>query len=421
MSKIHWKERYAQGGVCDFKANYDFFFKWLLNKVASCFYLKNLPETIDEWYTKTNLLLDGNICITDKLHGKLYSFIGALGGMPDEYYVPTIFTVANPILGSEQIKIGEDGVVIYNTATDKFYGQTFCSGLFELINQTATLLADNIISINASQINSRVQAIVTADSDPQAVAAEVILKKLYAGRPYQVLRSDMVDKIQVNPMSTASVSSNITELVNLHNYIIGNFFQSIGIKTNNIRKNAHVLQEEIDAQDQYLQLSVLEILTSWQKGFDEVNKMYGTDIQVELNPVMLDEIVDMANSNTPTEDSGMNSLVGGEFGEGMNEVDSADASNNTSDESVNDSDRDHHSLNNPQRSEVSEESEDDDVEVVKTTPVQEETNEVIEDIKEATETVEKIVDIINDSAKEEGGEDEDESDKAEPDESKELE
>ena len=401
MPKIHWKERYAEGGVCDFKANYDFFFKWLLNKVASCFYLKNLPETIDEWYTKTNLLLDGNVCITDKLHGKLYSFIGALGGMPDEYYVPTIFTIANPILGSVQVKIGEDGVVIYNTATDKFYGQTFCSGLFELINQTATLLADNIISINASQINSRVQAIITADSDPQAVAAEVILKKLYAGRPYQVLRSDMVDKIQVNPMSTASVSSNITELVNLHNYIIGNFFQSIGIKTNNIRKNAHVLQEEIDAQDQYLQLSVLEILTSWQKGFDEVNEMYGTDIQVELNPVMLDEIVDMTNSQAPSVD-GEDGVGNGTLGEGMNEADSADVSNNTSVEHVIQEDSPSEDV-----------SEDDDVEAVKTDPVQEETNDVIEDIKEATETVEKMVDMINDSAQEEGGEDEDESDSAE--------
>lgn len=401
MPKIHWKERYAEGGVCDFKANYDFFFKWLLNKVASCFYLKNLPETIDEWYTKTNLLLDGNVCITDKLDGKLYSFIGGLGGQPDEYYVPTIFTIANPILGSAQIKIGEDGVVIYNTSTDKFYGQTFCSGLFELINQTATLLADNIISINASQINSRVQAIVTADSDPQAVAAEVILKKLYAGRPYQVLRSDMVDKIQVNPMSTASVSSNITELVNLHNYIIGNFFQSIGIKTNNIRKNAHVLQEEIDAQDQYLQLSVLEILTSWQKGFDEVNEMYGTDIQVELNPVMLDEIVDMTNSQAPSVD-GEDGVGNGTLGEGMNEADSADVSNNTSVEHVIQEDSPSQDV-----------SEDDDVEAVKTDPVQEETNDVIEDIKEATETVEKMVDMINDSAQEEGGEDEDESDSAE--------
>lgn len=401
MPKIHWKERYAEGGVCDFKANYDFFFKWLLNKVASCFYLKNLPETIDEWYTKTNLLLDGNVCITDKLDGNLYSFIGGLGGMPDEYYVPTIFTIANPILGSAQIKIGEDGVVIYNTATDKFYGQTFCSGLFELINQTATLLADNIISINASQINSRVQAIVTADSDPQAVAAEVILKKLYAGRPYQVLRSDMVDKIQVNPMSTASVSSNITELVNLHNYIIGNFFQSIGIKTNNIRKNAHVLQEEIDAQDQYLQLSVLEILTSWQKGFDQVNEMYGTDIQVELNPVMLDEIVDMTNSQAPSVD-GEDGVGNGTLGEGINEADSADVSNNTSVEHVIQED-----------SPSKDVSEDDDVDAVKTDPVQEETNDVIEDIKEATETVEKMVDMINDSAQEEGGEDEDESDSTE--------
>lgn len=287
MAKLHWKQRYGDGGVCDFKAAYDFYFKWLLSKTCACFYIKNLPATLDEYYIKSTLLCDGDIAITD-IDGKLYAVNGAPGGQPDEYYKPTIYTVANPVLGSKQIHIDQDGVVIYCTPADAYVP----GGLFGLIAQTATLLADNIISINCCQINSRVTAMVVADSEAQAVGAEITLKRLYAGKPFQVLRSDLIDKLNISPIASSNVSQNLTELIELHNYIIANYFQSIGVRSNNLRKKSHVLQDEIDVQNDYLQLSVTEIMSSWQAGFDKVNALYGTDITVELNPVLLDSIID---------------------------------------------------------------------------------------------------------------------------------
>lgn len=295
--RVHWKERYAKGGVCDFRQNYDFHFKWLLNKTAQCFYIKGLPDTINETYLKTNLLLDGNICITD-FNDKLYACIGSVGGPPNEYYVGTVYTIANPVLGSKMVNIDKDGVVIYNNAIDEFTGDCWVSGLYELINQTATLLADNIVSISCNQINCRVQAMVTADSEAQAIAGEIALKKMYAGNPYQVLRSDLIDKINVNPINTSANAQNISELVELNNYIISNYFQSIGIKANDVRKKSHVLQDEIDVQNDYLQVSIYEILTSWQKGFDKVNELYGTDIHVELNPAIIHTLIDALIGNS---------------------------------------------------------------------------------------------------------------------------
>ena len=234
------KDRFKYN-ICDVQQNYDFYFKWLLSKLCQCFVLKNLPETI------------------------------------------------NPILGSKQVKVGENGVVIYNTAIDQ--NQFFEGGLFQLVKQTATLLADNIVSINCAQINTRVEAIFTADSEGQAVAGEAVLKKLYSGQPFQVLRSDIVEKMQVNPIATAATSNKIRELVELHNYIRANFFQSIGIKSNDVMKKERLITDEIEQQNDYLAISILDIITSWQTGFDKVNEMYGTDIQVELNPVLVKEVI----------------------------------------------------------------------------------------------------------------------------------
>lgn len=342
MAKLHWKEKFSKGGVCDFRENYDFYFKWLLNKVSSCFVIKNLPETINPTYLKTNLILDGNICITD-FDGKLYACQGAVGGAPNEYYIPKNFIIANPVLGSKTVRYLDEkpnipnGVVITNTAIDSLY--SFDLGLFDLINQTATLLADNIISISCCQINLRVTAFFTGESEAQCLEGETVLKQMYAGRPYQVLRSDIVEKLNVNPMNNSANAQNLTELVELHNYIIGNFFQSIGIKSNNIRKKAHVLNEEIDSQNEFLKISIMEILTSWTEGFNKVNELYGTNIEVELNPALVETIIDNEPSDFSPETNEIiseNERVDDSEYENTNETDSSEnvINNKNSEESI---------------------------------------------------------------------------------------
>ena len=301
----NWQIRAGRGGVCDFRQNYDFYFKWLTNKVMSCFIISDEDQSertssIDWNYVKMNLILNGEICITD-FDGKLYGCIGARGGTPNEYYVPTQFIIANPVLGSKQVTIDVDGVVIYNTKIDKFMytGTTaiFATGLYDLIEQTATLLADNIISINCSQINARITTFFTADSEAQAAAGELTLKKMYAGKPYMILKTDLLEKINVNPVNTQAAGQNITELVELHNYIIANFFQSIGIKSNNVMKRERLIRDEIESQDDFLQVSILEILSSWQEGLDKVNERYGTSFSVKLNPVLLNELMQQLDSS----------------------------------------------------------------------------------------------------------------------------
>lgn len=376
---MNWQERAGRGGVCDFRENYEFFFKWLSNKVCSAFIIKDnsedksFTETVNWDYFKLNLILDGSICVTD-FNAKLYACIGNPGGEPDEYYVPTIFTIANPILGSKQVRDGKDGIIIYNTAIDSFAytGHSFVlsGGLYDLISQTATLLADNIISINCNQINSRVLAFVTADSESQAVAGEAILKRMYAGKPYQILRSDLIDKINVNPLNTSSVGTNLTQLVELHNYIVANFFQSIGIKSNNVMKRERLINSEIDSQNDYLKISLLEILTSWQRGFDKVNELYGTDISVALNPALLDELL---------EDSTSDEMVNGEV--------SVDDLNSTD---INEID----SVEDSEGNDTSEDNSTNNDDFNATTELEKE--DIIEEIKEESEQVSELIDFIND-------------------------
>lgn len=305
---VGWRDRYGDEGICDFKLNYDFYFKWLLNKVMQLIVITGLDDTkIDGNYLKSQLILDGNVCITDYTEGinhesGIYAVSGNLGGEPDEYYIPVLYTCSNPILGSKQVYRKDwngnkkNGVVIYNTDIDTVWCGGWTYGLYDLISQTATLLSDNIVSINCQQINSRVQAFFTADGEAQAVAGEAVLKKMYAGSPYQILRSDIVDKLTVNPISGTGVANNITQLVELQNFIVANFFQSIGVKSNNVMKRERLITAEIEEQNDFVAISLLEMISCWKKGFNEVNDFYGTNIQCELNPVLIREIADQFKS-----------------------------------------------------------------------------------------------------------------------------
>lgn len=306
---IGWRERYGQGGICDFQLNYNFYFRWLLNKVMQIFVIKGLDDTkINGNYLKSQLIMDGSICVTDYEAGinheaGIYAVSGNLGGEPDEYYIPVRYTCPNPILGSKTVYRKDwngnkqNGVVIFNTDIDNVWCSGWNQGLYDLISQTATLLADNIVSINCQQINSRVQVFFTADGEAPAVEGEAVLKKMYAGSPFQILRGDILDNLQVNPVSGTGVANNITQLVELQNFIVSNFFQSIGVKSNDIMKRERLITAEIDAQNDMVALSLLEMVTSWEKGFREVNELYGTDIHVELNPVLIHEIAEQFETN----------------------------------------------------------------------------------------------------------------------------
>lgn len=279
-------------GICDVEQNYRFYFNWLLSKLHEIFVWENLPEGVDETFMNTELFLNG-YCVFFAQNGTIYGLNSGLGGSPNEYYEPTEAIIANPVLGSKNLKIDEECVVMWNTKSDK-EAVTGIRGLYPLIHQTATLLADNIVSINCAQINTRVQALVIADSTAQKNSAEVVMRELYAGHPYKVLEDTMIDKIKVNPI-TANPASNISELVELHQYIIANFYNNIGIKTNYQMKKERLITDEINSLNDFLAVSLDAMLSSRLAAVEKINEMFGTNISVKLKDYLQIFIEDNEN------------------------------------------------------------------------------------------------------------------------------
>lgn len=276
-------------GVCDVEENYKFYFSYLLSKLHELFIWENVPSTIDIDSLNNQLFINGSTCIT-QFDSKLYACIGNVGGKQNEYYYPTNYNIANPILGNKIAVISgenQDSVMIYNTRTDKT--AVWClnsSGLFTLIKQTATLLADNIVSISSAQINTRVQSVYTAESEAQARSGEKVLKDLYSGKPYRIITEDELEKLTVHN-NNANNTSLISQLIELQQNIIANFYMNIGIKYNGINKKERLITDEINFQDDFLKVNLYTMLDSRVKACEEINNLFGTNISVRLNPILI--------------------------------------------------------------------------------------------------------------------------------------
>lgn len=228
----HYLDFKLYDGVCNVEQNFRTYFDLLLNKVSSLFIWSNLPETIDERFLEFNLILGGKICWTE-MNGKLYCLNGGVGGEPNCYYEPCYWIVANPVLGSKQVRIRNkdgskdietlDGILMANSDVD-YESLANVGGLSGLIYQTAGLLADNISSLNVAQINGRVSTLFTADSEAQARTAEETLKDIYAGRPYKVVEQDLIEKFGITAVAGAGTNNTLMSLIEAHQYILAQFF-----------------------------------------------------------------------------------------------------------------------------------------------------------------------------------------------------
>lgn len=285
-------------GVCNVEDNFQHYFDLLTNKCCNLFKWEGLPETVDEKFLMMELVLNGKVCWT-KIDDKLYVLDGNVGGEPNCYYQPTQFIVANPILGSKMVKIrhkdgsnsteGLDGVLMALTDVDYLSDRPNKGGLFRLIYQTAGLLADNISSLNVSQINGRVAQLWTVDNDAEANTVEAIVRDMYEGHPYRVLSQDLISKVGVVPAAQTGQSNTLLNLMEIHQYVLASFYNEIGIPSTWNMKRERVNTAETELMTGSLDVSIYSMERCLKAAVEQINEMFGTSISVRFNEEIIEE------------------------------------------------------------------------------------------------------------------------------------
>lgn len=247
---------------------------YMLDRTQSIFQYEGLPDTIPQRMLELYLQCNGNACITE-YNGNLYAFTGGLGGEPDEYYRPTVYTVANPALKfSKNLRIGEDCVII---PSDSMF-----IGLLPMFRRYATMLAENDLTIRIADINSRITSLLSAPDDRTKKAAESYLQKVENGDLGVIAETAFLDGIRAQPYTSSGMSNTITQLIEIQQYLKAGWFNDLGISANYNMKRESINTNEAQMDDKALLPLIDDMLRSRQTALELVNEKYGTNISVTL-------------------------------------------------------------------------------------------------------------------------------------------
>ena len=248
---------------------------YILNRTQSMFKWSGLPDTIPQFKLELYLQRDGTTIITE-YDGKLYSFFGGLGGIPDEYYRPTEFIVSNPYLKlSKNYKIDVDCAFGYN--------DSMWIGLMPLITKYAILLTENDISMRTASINMRLVSLISCSDDKTKNAAIEYLREIEKGNLGVVTENAFLEGIKVLPTYVGSSASYLSQLTEYNQYLKASLYNDLGLQSNYNMKRENLNKNETEMDSDILLPLVDDMLNSRLLFADKVNNMYGTDIKVELN------------------------------------------------------------------------------------------------------------------------------------------
>lgn len=300
------------GGVYDFSKktkNLSAIIAYMLDRTQAMFRWSGLPETIPARNLELYLQMNGNACIAE-YGGKLWAFVGGLGGEPDPYYMPTVCVVANPALHMDRdYKINRDCIIIPN---DSLY-----MGLIPLMTRYGSGLVEAELSLNIALINSRLVSLIEAMDDRSRDAAQKMLDDIHDGK-LGVIGSKTAwedGNISATPYGQTG-NRTLTDLIETIQYLRASFFNEIGLDA-----NFNMKRESINAGESQLNRDALlplvdDMLRMRQEGAKKVNAMFGTNISVDYASAWEDNQIEIeAEQEAIADEAGSGEEEGGGGGE----------------------------------------------------------------------------------------------------------
>lgn len=268
---------------------------YMLARLQKMFKYSGLPDSIPRQYLENYLLVNGSCIIAkDKKNPSdpsIYAFVGAAGGEPDIYYRPTRYMVANPSLNfSAEYYISStdpnhepDAVLIRN--------DTMWQGLYPMMARYAALISENLLTIRTADVMLRVLALITAPDDSSRLAADQFLKDITDGHLASIAENRFLDGIRMqNPPSNNG--SYLTQFIELHQYLVGSFYNEVGLNANYNMKREALSESETGLNDDSLMPLCEDMLRCRREDMQAVNSLFGTSIEVDFDSSWLENTIE---------------------------------------------------------------------------------------------------------------------------------
>lgn len=256
----------------------------LLNYCLGILEYTGLPESTPWREVASNLILTGHavFCRNDRT-GELVVPITELAGY-DEYYRPTYATFGNTLIPYKRLELGINAEVVYcNWIQGNILREQYPdSGLKSFIDRYARLLADVESALDAELINARDRVYMVAGSQAMAEQLRDFQRRAELGERAVISDEDILQAFRTVDASPAHQSEGIGDLLIARDKILSMFYRDIGIKMQQDQKRAQLTEDEVEADEQLLLINIEDMRAEQQEGFDRVNWLFGTDIQVRI-------------------------------------------------------------------------------------------------------------------------------------------
>ena len=269
---------------CSDKARvFENYCKYTFTRTQSMFTYEGLPDTIPVQWLESYLQRNGSCCIAEH-EGKLYALLGNAGGELDEYYQPTIYTVANPALKlSKSFKIGEDCVYCKNDYD--------AIGLVPLVSRYCGLMTENLLTVRMSDINMRMMNLLSAPDDNTLQSTKQYLKDLEDGKLGVVGETPFFEGLKLQSKGVGN-GDYMIQFIELQQYLKGSMYNELGINANFNMKREALSGQEVALNDDALMPLIDDMLKQRRAMCDELNEMFGLEVSVDYGSTWHSNVVE---------------------------------------------------------------------------------------------------------------------------------
>lgn len=255
---------------------FNYYVRYLVQKVISVFEFVNIPETWALNYFQYVLVCRGYIGIlnTDR-YGVIPQECG-LGGF-NVFYQPRFITVANPLLpGIKQPEIGTKCEVI---KMQPDYGS-----VMDLVSTYADLMALCLESAGVNLLNSKLSYVFAAGNKTQAESFKKMFDKIASGDPAAFVDKNLFNEdgsrnwdVFFQNLKQNYVASDI---LNDMKTLEDQFNTAVGIPNANTQKRERLITDEVNANNVDTEAKISLWLETMRGDMRRVNEMFGLDLDV---------------------------------------------------------------------------------------------------------------------------------------------
>ena len=242
-----------------------------------------LPKRADQEELEEDLQEDGFSIMFKHTDGNYYCVKGGLtGNQLDPHRKPTEGLISNPALGLASFRVYFPNHPTHEPTAILIKNDPKMLGLLRPLRRHLTNLAECDLSMNINTVyNTRIQNILSANTDKKALALKKVMDNYRDGEPSILKSSITMDDIKA--IDITSASQPLTSLIELRRYLEGQVYASIGLPFNDNGKREAILGNEYSTQIETLAPKFDVMLHCREEACEQMKELWGLDVSVKLH------------------------------------------------------------------------------------------------------------------------------------------